>query len=223
LLPASPHRPESTDSLTDIRTDLPAQPSGAPSELSRLASSLSAGGREEVEALLERVQVIAHRYCRAVFASYPNRAHAADDVAQEICLAVFAALPDYRDRGAPFESFVFAIARRKVADAQRIWYRHPVWSLDLSDLADDTPTPEEHAVTASQLQLATTLLHRLPERLRQLILLRVAAGFSAEETGAALGMTAGAVRVAQHRGVATLRRLAAVSHDHEGRACDSES
>ncbi|HUW16406.1 MAG TPA: sigma factor-like helix-turn-helix DNA-binding protein, partial [Actinomycetes bacterium] len=41
--------------------------------------------------------------------------------------------------------------------------------------------------------------------LRELLLLRVAVGLSAEETGRALGMTPGAVRVAQHRALSRLR------------------
>jgi RNA polymerase sigma-70 factor (ECF subfamily) len=50
-----------------------------------------------------------------------------------------------------------------------------------------------------------SLLDRLPDNLRELLLLRVAVGLSAEETGRALGMTPGAVRVAQHRALSRLR------------------
>jgi RNA polymerase sigma-70 factor (ECF subfamily) len=51
-----------------------------------------------------------------------------------------------------------------------------------------------------------SLLDRLPsEKLREVLRLRVIAGMSAEETGRALGMTPGAVRVAQHRALSTLR------------------
>jgi RNA polymerase sigma-70 factor (ECF subfamily) len=48
-------------------------------------------------------------------------------------------------------------------------------------------------------------MDRLPEKLREILRLRVVAGMSAEETGRALGMTPGAVRVAQHRALNTLR------------------
>jgi RNA polymerase sigma-70 factor (ECF subfamily) len=70
-------------------------------------------------------------------------------------------------------------------------------------------TPEERVVQAGDVQLAQALLDRLPESLRELLLLRVAVGLSAEETGRALGMTPGAVRVAQHRALARLRAYAA--------------
>ena len=59
-----------------------------------------------------------------------------------------------------------------------------------------------------QAQQARALLARLPGHLRELVILRVVTGLSAEETGNVLGMSAGAVRVAQHRALARLRALA---------------
>ena len=47
-----------------------------------------------------------------------------------------------------------------------------------------------------------------PQHQRELLVLRVLTGLSAEETGAALGMSAGAVRVAQHRALLRLRAIA---------------
>lgn len=178
-------------------------------ELSELASRAQAGGRSEVELLLQRVRLVAHRYCRARLATYPGGVHLADDVAQEICIAVLSALPRYRDRGKPFEAFVYRIAARKVADAMRASHRHPIPTDDLPETVDGEPTPEDRAVLASQVEVAHALLGRLPDNLREIMLLRVAMGLSAEETGAALGMTAGAVRVAQHRALAKMRQLAA--------------
>jgi RNA polymerase sigma-70 factor (ECF subfamily) len=54
-------------------------------------------------------------------------------------------------------------------------------------------------------------MSHLPEQQREIIVLRVAVGMSSDETAAALGMTPGAVRVAQHRALATLRRLTATT------------
>ena len=55
----------------------------------------------------------------------------------------------------------------------------------------------------------TDLMDSLPSQQREILTLRVGVGLSAEETAEALGMTAGAVRVAQHRALAKLRRLLA--------------
>ncbi len=94
-------------------------------DLSGLARAAQDGGTAEVEALLARVRTVAHRYSRARLSSYPGGQHLADDVAQDICIAVLGALPRYRDRGRPFEAFVHGVASRKVADAQRAFSRHP--------------------------------------------------------------------------------------------------
>ncbi|MDX6307774.1 MAG: polymerase sigma-70 factor, subfamily [Nocardioidaceae bacterium] len=180
-----------------------------PGDLSTLAARAQDGGRADIELLLQRVRVVAHRYCRARLASYPGGIDLADDVAQEICIAVLSALPRYRNRGKPFEAFVYGIAARKVADALRALHRHPIPIEELPESADVQPTPEDRVVMASQVATATAMLDKLPPNLREIMLLRVAAGLSAEETGAALGMTAGAVRVAQHRALTKMRQLAA--------------
>lgn len=139
-----------------------------------------------------------------------------DDVAQEVCVAVFGALGRYRDEGRPFEAFVYGIAARKVADAQRAFAVADVATSEVPDGADEAPTPEERAVRFSEFQQAMELMDRLPDKLREILVLRVAAGLSAEETGRALNMTPGAVRVAQHRALNTLRGL--VGQESTGRA-----
>ena len=55
---------------------------------------------------------------------------------------------------------------------------------------------------------ARALLARLPSHQRELLVLRVLTGLTAEETGNTLGMSPGAVRVAQHRALARLRAIA---------------
>jgi RNA polymerase sigma-70 factor (ECF subfamily) len=180
--------------------------SPAASDLSVLAVSAQGGDRPNTEALLERVRTIAHRYSWARLSGYPGGRFLADDVAQDICLAVLRALPRYRDRGRPFEAFVHGIASRKVADAMRALARHPLPTDELPEEVDDAPTPEDFAIRSSEAASANALLDQLPDRLREVMVLRVGAGLSAEETGAALGMSAGAVRVAQHRALTKMRR-----------------
>jgi len=177
-------------------------------DLSGLAKAAQSGSQADVECLLQRVRQVAHRYSRARLAAYPGGVQLADDVTQEICMAGLRALPGYRDRGRPFEAFVHGIASRKVADAQRAAARHPQPTDDLPERADDRPTPEEHAVFWSEVDSALRWLGWLPDHLREVVLLRVAAGLTAEEAGAALGMTAGAVRVAQHRALSRMRQFA---------------
>jgi RNA polymerase sigma-70 factor (ECF subfamily) len=166
------------------------------------------GQPDAIESLLEQVRPMVVRYCRARLGRISGHYHIADDVAQEVCIAVLAALPRYRDMGRPFASFVFGIASHKVADAVRSATRSAVPTEDLPDGPDEHPGPEEMAVAYIEAQRARELLARLPGHLRELLVLRVVAGLSAEETGNVLGMSAGAVRVAQHRALARLRAIA---------------
>jgi len=179
-----------------------------PADLQRLAARAVAGERPAMEALLATVHRMVHRYCRARLARFSGTEHAADDVAQEVCIAVLSALPRYRDEGKPFEAFVYRIAARKVADVQRAAYRIAQPQAEIPDVIDLADGPEDLAVRSSDAQRARDLLDQLPEGLRELLVLRVAVGLSAEETGRALGMSPGAIRVAQHRAMQRLRALA---------------
>jgi RNA polymerase sigma-70 factor, ECF subfamily len=170
---------------------------------------LAAGGQPAaIEALLEQIRPMVVRYCRARLGQISGHYHIADDVAQEVCIAVVSALPRYRDIGRPFASFVFGIASHKVADAMRNAARLAIPTEDLPDGPDDRPGPEETVVAYIEAERARALLARLPAHQRELLVLRVLTGLSAEETGHALGMSPGAVRVAQHRALARLREIA---------------
>jgi RNA polymerase sigma-70 factor, ECF subfamily len=168
---------------------------------------------DAMAALLAEVRPGLVRYCRARLGRIGGAYTTADDVAQEVCLALLRALPTYRDLGRPFSAFVFGIAAHKVADAQRAALRDAAAvsgsSVDaLAGEPDSAPGPEQAAVRTDLARRLSVLLARLPETAREILLLRVAAGLSAEEVGEVVGMSAAAVRVAQSRALARLRTLA---------------
>lgn len=134
----------------------------------------------------------------------------AEDVTQETCVALAAAMPRYEDRGVPFTSFVFGITANKVAMARRSLARsREVHGVPERESLE--PTPEERAVSGDGLRRLLAPLATLPERQREILLLRVVDQLSADEVAAVLGMTPGAVRVAQHRALRALRRTMGVS------------
>ena len=172
-------------------------------------TQLAACGRPvDVESLIRQIRPMVVKYCIVRLGNLAGHYHLAEDVAQEVCIAVLNALPRYQDMGRPFASFVFGIASHKVADARRSAARMAIPTDDLPDSPDDQPGPEEAAVASLEAGRARALLARLPCHQRELLVLRVLTGLTAEETGAALGMSAGAVRVAQHRALAVLRAIA---------------
>jgi len=180
----------------------------AEAELSDLVDQALLGEPRAVGQLLARIQPLVLRYCRARVGSRERTLVSAEDIAQEVCLAVVSALGKYHYEPGSFLAFVYGIAAHKVADARRRAVRSRA---EVVPELPDTPTteagPEQRAVTGELIGHVTQLLQRLPERQREILVLRVAVGLSAEETAAAVGSTAGAVRVAQHRALARMREM----------------
>lgn len=162
-----------------------------------------------MDALVAHFHPAVHRYCRARLGRFAGSYDAADDVAQEVFAAVLTALPRFRDEGKPFAAFVFGIAAHKVADVQRAAYRRPIPLAELPDGPDQAAGPEDIAIRGAEAALARELIDHLTPQQREVLLLRVVAGLSAEETAAATDMSPGAVRVAQHRALTRLRALVA--------------
>jgi len=181
---------------------------GDRNSLRDLTALAARGQPAAIESLLQHIRPMVVRYCRSRLGRITGHYHVADDVAQEVCLAVVSALPRYRDMGRPFASFVFGIASHKVADAVRTAGRLAIPTEDLPDGPDDGPGPEDVVLAYIEAKRAMALLAKLPVQQRELLVLRIVTGLSAEETGNALGMSAGAVRVAQHRALARLRAIA---------------
>ena len=178
-------------------------------DVDALVPAACAGDPAAVEQLLVRLRPGIGRYCRARLGRTDGSYGSADDVAQETCMAVVKALPRYRDTGTPFSAFVHGITSRKVSDALRACYRDRSASTErVPEHADPAAGPEDAWLAAEGTARARALLEQLPPAHRELLLLRIVQGLSAQEAGAALGMTAGAVRVAQHRALTRLRSLA---------------
>ncbi|MDR3664409.1 MAG: sigma-70 family RNA polymerase sigma factor [Mycobacterium sp.] len=176
-----------------------------------------AGNRDALRRVLEIIRPIIVRYCRARFGVGERQGVSSDDVAQEVCLAVITALPRYKDQGRPFLAFVYGIAAHKVADAHRAAGRNRSEATDeLPDRASSELGPEQSALDADAAARMNRLLAVLPDKQREILILRVVVGMSAEETAEAVGSTAGAVRVAQHRALARLKTE--ISATERGRA-----
>ncbi|MET1004036.1 MAG: sigma-70 family RNA polymerase sigma factor [Propionibacteriaceae bacterium] len=180
---------------------------------SALIGRAQRGDAAAMEDLLGCLRPDIFRYCRFKLASYGGGIEAADDAAQETCLAISMMLNGYRDEGAPFKAWVYAIAANKVTDSQRRYGRSAVLVDEFPEQVDPTPTPEELAISSLEVRVALKLTERLPPQMRQVLLLR-AAGASAKSVAEQLGMSSGAVDVNHHRAVTKLRQLVADSDEH---------
>jgi RNA polymerase sigma-70 factor, ECF subfamily len=175
-----------------------------PPELLRAAV---AGDPRATAQLLSRIQPQVQRFCRARLGRRETTMGSADDVAQDVCMAVLAVLPDYRFAGVSFRAFVFGIARHKIADAFRAMARNRCDAVEeLPERTSAEQGPEQLVLEAERNERLGDLLGVLGARQVEILTLRIAVGLTAEETAEALGSTPGAVRVAQHRALQRLRR-----------------
>jgi RNA polymerase sigma-70 factor (ECF subfamily) len=178
-----------------------------PPLMESLLRAAVAGEPRARERLLAEIHPLVLRYCRARLGRQETLMGSADDVAQEVCLAVVNALPGYTLRGLSFRAFVYGIAAHKVTDAFRAIGRNrsePVADIPDAPLAHEGP--EFHLLQVELTERLGVLLHLLTPRQREVLVLRIAVGLSAEETAHAVGSTPGAVRVTQHRALNRLRR-----------------
>ncbi|TCO64499.1 RNA polymerase sigma factor ShbA [Actinocrispum wychmicini] len=177
--------------------------------LNAVVEAAVSGDTAAIHWLLGHVRPLVLRYCQSRIGGH-RTAIAVDDVAQEVLLALFRALPTYRNQGRPFLAFVYGIAGHKVADARRnaarIAATMPV--PEIPDVASQDATPEQHALQFEMTSRIEQLLRRvLSPRQHEILVLRLVVGLSAEEVADVMGSTPGAIRVAQHRALSRLRKV----------------
>jgi RNA polymerase sigma-70 factor (ECF subfamily) len=171
-----------------------------------VAAAASAGDHAAIDELLAYLRPIMVRYCRTKLGRV-RPISSADDVAQEVCIAVFRALPTYQHLGRPFLSFVFGVAAHKVADVHRAAARdRSLPTAETPDTQAVDENPEQIAIRRELVEQTGDLLRTLLPRQREILVMRVVMGMSAQETAEAVGTTPDAVRVAQHRALNRLRR-----------------
>ena len=174
-------------------------------ELADLVPAAVAGDRRALQRIISIIHPRVLRYARARIGG--GRMPTPEDVAQEICLAVATSIGRYNDTGRPFMAFVYGIAFNKVADAHRAMARDKLSPVeDVPDTELASITPEDVAMVSAGSNTVRALLDSLNEKARDILILRVFVGLSAEETAEVMGSTPGAVRVAQHRALAKLRQ-----------------
>lgn len=171
-----------------------------------VVAKAATGDHNALREVLETIRPIVVRYCRARVGTVDRGGLSADDVAQEVCLATITALPRYRDKGRPFLAFLYGIAAHKVADAHRAAGRDRAYPTEsIPERWSSDAGPEQLAIEADSVSRMSEMLEILPAKQREILVLRVVVGLSAEETAAAVGSTTGAVRVAQHRALSRLK------------------
>jgi RNA polymerase sigma-70 factor, ECF subfamily len=178
----------------------------AETTLNHLLAQAIRGDQRATHELLATVRAMVLPYCRARLGHRQSVIGSAEDVAQEVCLAVLTALGRYEPRALSFRAFVYGIAAHKVVDSFRAAVRDRCNLMpEVDDTAVDHDGPEQRVLQAEQSERLGRLLAVLSDRQRETLVLRVGMGLSAAETAEIVQSTPGAVRVLQHRAIVRLR------------------
>lgn len=143
--------------------------------------------------------------------SYATRRLPTPDDARDAVSETFAraipAIDRFRWNGAGVDAWLYGILRHVVLDSQRSAARRATTILADGDDPGGVPDPLDLVVGAERANDLRRAFSRLSAADRELIELRVVGGLTSEEAAAILGKRPGAVRTAQTRAVARLRKL----------------
>jgi RNA polymerase sigma-70 factor, ECF subfamily len=171
-----------------------------------LVRSSKAGDQEAITALFTWIRPAIVRYCRSRIGPIGPAYVSTEDVVQEVCMAALGALDRYGDEPELFLPIVYGIAAHKVTDHYRRAGRDRSYPMaDVPDGIDPGANPEKLIMAADLRERLDELLDTLPPQHREILVLRLIVGLSAQETGTAVGLTSNAVRVMQNRALINLR------------------
>jgi RNA polymerase sigma-70 factor (ECF subfamily) len=130
-----------------------------------------------------------------------------EDLTNEVFLRVFRTLAGFRGDLDGFRAWVFTIARNCLIDEQRRAARRPSVVL-FESVPDVLCGPDAETLVLARLaeERVAALLGRLSPDQHHVLVLRVVADLSVEQTASVLGKTSEAVKALTRRGLAALQR-----------------
>jgi RNA polymerase sigma-70 factor (ECF subfamily) len=130
-----------------------------------------------------------------------------EDVVQEVLLSIHAVRATY-DPGRPFMPWVAAIVRHRIADAVRRSVRRGAHEtvVDDLDVTFQVSSAKNQEGSFGDPEALAQAIRALPPGQRQAVELLKLREMSLKEASAVTGLTIGALKIATHRAVASLRR-----------------
>lgn len=128
-----------------------------------------------------------------------------DGTANDVLVRVFRGVHRFEGGQAQFRAWVFRIARNALVDEYRRRTSRPPTVPTEPDVLIDAVSIEDDLDRIGERERVEKMLSCLTEQQREVLLLRVVAGLSVEETARAVDRRPGAVRVLQYRALGRLR------------------
>ncbi len=161
------------------------------------------GDQRAIESLFRELQPPLLRFLRA------QESRAADDLAAEVWLAVARGIARFDGDWADFRAWVFAIARKRLADHRRtaVRRRTDIVEADVFESRPSVDAPEQETLDRLSGQQAATLITSvLSGEQAEVLLLRVLGDLDVERVAAIMQRSPNWVRVTQHRAVRNLAK-----------------
>lgn len=133
-----------------------------------------------------------------------------EDLVQDVLLSVHVARATYDPRR-PFVPWLLAITRHRLADGARRFARRDAREVQVEDLDVTFSSAATHSTLDDSAETADLrqAMAALPVKQREAIQLLKLEELSLKEAAVVTGTSVGALKVATHRAIATLRRLLA--------------
>jgi RNA polymerase sigma-70 factor (ECF subfamily) len=131
----------------------------------------------------------------------------AEDLTQMTFLKAWNAMPRFEERGNPFSSLLYAIARNVIVD---YWRKKREISLEeheetIHQIEDEKQNPSLDAETKEAKQNILKAVDELSEGQQEIIMLKFIEGLSNKEIANITGKSGEAIRALQYRGLRVLR------------------
>ncbi len=170
-----------------------------PVEVTRLVERAKDGDPQAFGLLYDRFQPEILRY----LTHRTRDPEVAQDLAQQVFLKAWQAIPRFEQRGVPFKAWLYRMAHNQMVDHFRT--RKVTSELGDFDLPDDADQ-ESALLTGEMNEALQRALERLSEDHRQVLTLRFLMEKSAREIGEVMGRKEVTVRGLQMRALQALRR-----------------
>ena len=163
------------------------------------------------EAVTELYQTHIDRIYRYVAYRVPDTE--AEDITSDVFTTMVTDLAKYIYTGAPFESWLYSIARARIADYHRK-RRQNVEEID-EQIADQTLQPEERMVQSQEYETIKNALSQLTPAEQEILILRFVERLGHDKVAEIMGKSLAAVRTMQHRALTKLaQRLQAKGKEY---------
>lgn len=170
-------------------------------ELQKLVRAARSGDKGAVGKIYDTFLDAVYRF---VFFRVGTREDA-EDITEAVFISIFEHIRDYKEKGLPFEAWIYRIARNKIIDHYRT--HKPRVSLEEITEKPSDESVENKVLTKLTKEYVMNFLRTLPESYQEIIILKYIEEKTNEEISELLDKPLAHVRVLQSRAIGKLRSV----------------